>query len=110
MFLNRPKHSFDDSEESDEELLYVLPEILGYLEDFESRFDANQKIYSLHFTAIYQILSSVILQRQWTTPPEILKEFFSSINKSEKHSTRDDRDEFKIFRMLALIDKLSLCQ
>lgn len=41
MFLNPRKRSFNESSDSDDDVLYALPEILGYLEDFENRFEAS---------------------------------------------------------------------
>ena len=60
-----------------------MNQVLKFLNEFEQSLETNQKVFSLHLKGIHLILSSILLEREQTTPPEILEAFYEELNKSE---------------------------
>ena len=60
--------------------------VLKFLNEFEQLLDTNQKVYSLHLKGIHLILSSILLEREQTTPSEILEAFYEELNRPEWRS------------------------
>lgn len=81
----------------------LLSAILKYFSEFEQSLETNQSVFSVHMAGLHLILSSVLLEREQTTPIEALTAFYEELNRREDSVDRP-------IPMMLLIEKFALCR